>query len=139
MKTIIYIVILILFFSCLPKEEVKKPANLIPKNKMIDLLVDMNIAKGTRNIKNKKQKKNLNYMSYVYDKHQIDSSQFKESNAYYIYNNVIYQSIYNEVHRRIKDSLNKYEIPIKIADSIKKAKQDSIQELKVEKSKVKKE
>jgi hypothetical protein len=138
-KAIIYIATILTICSCTSNNVVKKPIDLIPKDKMVELLVDMNIAKETRNVKNIKNKKNINYMNYVYEKHKIDSSQFKASNAYYIYKNTEYQEIYKRVHKRIKDSLNKYEAPIKLADSIKKAKQDSISKLKKTNAKAKKE
>jgi len=138
-KAITYIATILTIFSCTSNNVVKKPNDLIPKDKMVELLVDMNIAKETRNIKNIKNKKNINYMNYVYEKYKIDSSQFKASNAYYIYKNIEYQEIYKKVHKRIKDSLYKYEAPIKLADSIKKAKLDSISKLKKNNTKTKKE
>ncbi len=121
MKNIIYILILILGFSC-KKEKMKKPENFIPKEKMVALLVDMKIANKTKTIKTINLKKDLNYMSYIFEKYKIDSVQFKENNAYYVNHIVEYEDIYKEVQRRIKDSLAKYEKIVKTTDSIAREK-----------------
>ena len=128
MKQLIYILILFLLFSC----NSKKPENFIPKDKMISLLVDMKIASKTRNIKNNELKKNLNYMEFVYNKHKVDSTQFKENNSYYIDHIEMYQEIYAEVDRRLKDSLAKYEKQVKKTDSIRRKKLSTKKELKLE-------
>ncbi len=111
---------------------VKKPSNFIPKETMINLLVDMKISNKTRNIKNINKKKNLNYMGFVFDKYQIDSTQFKENNIYYVNHIEKYQEIYIEVDKRLKDSLAKYENVIKKNDSIKNSRKQKLPEMKKE-------
>jgi len=123
MKNIFYILILLItfLFSC-KKDTIEKPKNFIPKDKMIALLVDMKIANKTKTIKTKKLEKDLNYMSYIFEKHNIDSTQFKENNEYYIYHIVQYEDIYIEVQKRIKDSLAKYKKIVKTKDSLDRVK-----------------
>ena len=102
MKYIIYIVLIFLILSCEGKTKYKKPENLIPKEQMIDLLYDMHLANGTTGIKNKALENNLNYMDLVYEKHQIDSVRFAESNIYYIANINEYEDIFEEVEKRLE-------------------------------------
>ena len=121
MKNLIYLLILVIAFSC-NKEEIKKPKNFIEKDKMIDLILDMKIAEKARTVNNKNKKKYQNYMSLVYEKYHIDSTQFKENNDYYISHLEQYETIYKEVQKRIKDSLVKYKRIVKIKDSLDRVK-----------------
>ncbi len=120
MNKIAYIFIFLFIFSC-NTEKTKKPNNFIEKDKMIDLIIDMKIAEKARTIQNKKKKKNLNYMAVVFEKHQIDSTQFKDNNAYYTDNIELYYEIYQTIQTRLKDSVSKYENLKKITDSLKRA------------------
>ncbi len=119
MKKITYILILAFLFSCAEKRP-EKPKNLISKDKMADLLFDMHLANKTRNIKNLEDEKNVNYLSIISEKHQIDSTRFKESHAYYMYYIAEYQEIYKTVEARLDTLLIKQEEIVKIADSLKK-------------------
>lgn len=121
MRKIVLIFVLIVIFSC-EQEESKKPINFIEKDKMIDLIVDMKIADKARTIINKDKKKNLNYMSVVFEKHNIDSLQFKENNAFYTENIELYKEIYLVVQARLKDSVAKYKDIKRVNDSITKQK-----------------
>lgn len=120
MKNILYILVFSLCIISCSNDVVKKPDNFISKEQMIALIVDMKIASKTRNYHNKDLKKKLNYMAFVYKKHKIDSTQFKENNIYYVHHLEKYQEIYKEVERRLQDSLAKYEKSTKVQDSIKK-------------------
>jgi len=109
MRRIIYIVFVLFFMACESKVNYKKPKNLIPKGQMIDLLFDMHIANATQGIKDDNSKKNNNYMSLIYEKYQIDSTQFTVSNTYYIANVSKYEDIFEEVELRLKTLVVKYE------------------------------
>ena len=121
MKNIIYIFILISTFSC-KKEELKKPENFIEKDKMIDLILDMKIAEKARTVLTKDKVKKQNYMSFVYEKYHIDSTQFKESSDYYTEKLELYEEIYTVVKKRLNDSVKKYEALKTQKDSIAREK-----------------
>ena len=72
-------------------------------------------------------------MSFVFDKYQIDSLQFKENNDYYTNNIELYQEIYETVNTRLKDSVTKYK---KVNDSLVKLKKKK--KLLLKKDKLKK-
>ena len=107
MKRFYALFVVLLIWSCNDKVTYEKPENLIGKEKMTDLLYEMHIAIGTSNIKKVHLEKNRNYMSLVYDKYGIDSTQFASSNLYYTSNIIEYEEIYEEVERRL-DTLKKY-------------------------------
>ena len=75
----------LLLINCTSNTIIKKPDNLIPKNQMVDVLTDMFLASGGENIKNIHLQRKVNYFPLVFEKHHIDSTQFKESNFYYVW------------------------------------------------------
>lgn len=128
MKKVLYILVFIFLGSCTSNTIYKKPDNLIPKDTMVALLSDMYIALSAKNIKNKIQQRQVNYLPFVYDKYKIDSARFKESNVYYT--SVIEQ--YNEILLEVKDNINKehkkYSEELKTQDSIKNLDKKKIKE-----------
>ncbi|WP_277871398.1 DUF4296 domain-containing protein [Pseudotamlana carrageenivorans] len=82
----------------------KKPENLIPQDKMINILIDSKLL-SSANSANKRTliDSNLDVNTYVYQKYKIDSLQFADSNAYYAFHIDLYDAIYNKAI----DSLNR--------------------------------
>ncbi|MCF6349885.1 MAG: DUF4296 domain-containing protein [Flavobacteriaceae bacterium] len=119
MKKILPLLLIIYLFSCAEKGP-EKPKDLISKDKMATLLFDMHLANKTKNIKNLKDKKNINYLSIISEKHHIDSTRFKKSHAYYIYHISEYQEIYKKIESRLDTLLKKQKKMVKTADSLKK-------------------
>ena len=107
---ILYSFILTLFLlACQDKVNYKKPENLISKSKMTDLLFDMHLVIGASKVQNIYLEKNRNYMSLVYEKYGVDSTQFAQSNIYYTSQINEYEEIFEEVHRRMKILKETYE------------------------------
>jgi len=127
----IYIFILSVFFgACTSNTILKKPENLIPKEQMVDLLTDIFLANGGDNIKNLNLQRNVNYFPLIFDKYQIDTIQFKESNYYYTSRIDDYDEILGEVDKRLKALRKQLEDEVNIKDSIKALKRDSIKKSK---------
>lgn len=121
MNKIFYIIFLsFIFINCTSNTIIKKPDNLISKEDMVDLLTDMYLANGATNIKSIQQERNPNYFPLVYEKHQIDSTRFKESNFYYTSRIDDYDEILNKVDVRLKALRKKYEKEREVQDSIKR-------------------
>ncbi|NLP57243.1 DUF4296 domain-containing protein [Lutibacter sp. B1] len=119
----IYILLFIAFFvSCTSNTIIKKPDNLIPKKQMVDLLTDMYIAAGAENIKNLNLERNVNYFPLVFEKYNIDSTRFKESNYYYTSRIDDYDEILAKVEERLKALKKQYDDERKIQDSINRLK-----------------
>ncbi len=93
--------------SCSKKEE-KIPENILSKNKMIQVLVDVHIAEAT--IQNKylalnDSTKNIaaGYYRNLFEKNKITEQQFRESFSYYSHHldllNKIYEEVINELSK----------------------------------------
>src|SRR5690554_5449127 len=107
-KFIIYFVVGIIFWSC--SENLKKPANLIPKDKMIDIFYDMNMFQTIRNNDFRLyESQNINPEQYIYTKYNIDSLQFVQSNKYYALNAEEYEKMLDAVIDRINTEKEKLE------------------------------
>ncbi|MGB1309376.1 MAG: DUF4296 domain-containing protein, partial [Oceanihabitans sp.] len=86
-KYFLFVVFISLVFSCKHTNTPEKPENLIPKDKMVNILIDMSLFNAAKGV-NKKMVENNGIVleEYIYKKHNIDSLQFAESNTYYAYN-----------------------------------------------------
>ena len=121
MSKIIYISLIGLFLiNCTSNTIIKKPDNLMSKDEMANILTDMFLASGGKNIKNIQLKRKVNYFPLVYEKYHIDSTQFKESNFYYVSRIDDYQEILKKVEKKLKNLKERNQEEISVRDSIKK-------------------
>lgn len=116
---IVHIIICFLLISCTSNTILKKPDNLIPPNKMEDLLTDMFIASGAKRTTNVLGKRNINYYPAIFKKYKIDSAQFKRSNYYYTSKIDAYDVILMEVEKRLKYKRDSISSILHIQDSLK--------------------
>ncbi len=105
MKNINYIFIFVLVFSCTSNTILKKPENLIHRDTMTLLIKDIFIALSAKDNSNLSNKRNINYMPFVYEKYKIDSLRFKNSNAYYVSKIDLYEEIFTEVKKMISKEI----------------------------------
>ncbi|MDP2088472.1 MAG: DUF4296 domain-containing protein [Flavobacteriaceae bacterium] len=123
MKKIIYtILVFIVASACTSNTIYKKPDNLISKKVMADILTDMYLAEGARSVHNKDLERSVDYMPLVYEKYQIDSIRFAESNFYYTTKIDDYEAILKTVDNRLKEMKIKYDAIAKKEDSIRRGK-----------------
>lgn len=108
--------------SC-AEEVVKKPENLIPKDKMATILLDLSILNATKSAaRNKFEDSGIEVMDFLYNKYGIDSTQFAQSDLYYASNPLIYQEIYQSVKDKLDVAKKDLEERSKRrSDSIRKA------------------
>lgn len=130
MRKYIYFLLVIFLASCTSNTIYKEPKNLIPKDTMVNLLVDMYIASSARSYKSKSLKKDENYTYLVYKKYKIDSLRFQESNIYYTSKVESYDLLLKKVKDRLDKLKEKYTDSLKVYDSIKQIQEDE----KIEKS-----
>jgi hypothetical protein len=138
-NSLIYILFICFLISCSGINKPKKPKNLISKDQMVNVLLDMSLLSSAKGInKSKIENNGIIPESYVYAKNNIDSIQFVESNAYYT-NNL---NEYQEIIKKVEDSLNilrenynilyeKEEKEKRIQDSIKRSKKTNKEVLKL--------
>jgi len=117
--------VFIIFFMSCNEQLMEKPEQLIPRDKMVSVLKDLALvnAAKTTNI-TRLRDKNLDPMVYVFEKYDIDSVQFVESDRYYASLPVEYEKIYKEVEAGIQKDID----VLKRAE----AEQDSLERLDYE-------
>lgn len=107
MKKILYTLFVLLLVSCFSQNKPKKPDNLISKDKMIGVIVDMSVYSSAKGVNRTVLEENgVQLEAHIYEKHQIDSAQFAASNYYYTYHPETYEDIY----KRVRDSLTKLKV-----------------------------
>lgn len=119
------IVIISALFSC-GEEVVEKPVNLISKDKMIDILYDLAIINAAKS-SGPTVMENMNFepMDYIYNKYQVDSAQFVNSDLYYASLPLEYEDIYKKLENRITDEKERF---VKLGER----KKDSLIEIQEE-------
>ncbi len=107
-KTPYIIITLVVLLSCTSRTIYKKPDDLIPKEQMVELWVDIMIADGASNVKNKDAQRKINYMRFIYQKYQIDSVRFMKSNIYYTSKVEEYEKMFEDVSSKLKKIKENY-------------------------------
>lgn len=118
-KIFIIAIFSLLLAACTSNTIIEKPDNLISKKEMVNLLSDMIMAQGAENIKNLNLERNVNYFPLVFEKYKVDSTQFYESNYYYISKIDDYDDILKKVEARLTTIKMQLDEERKIQDSIK--------------------
>ncbi len=108
-KIVAYSFLAFLIVNCGGFGKPKKPENLISKNDMVTILVDLALLSSAKGV-NKKTLENagISPEDYVYKTHNIDSLQFLNSNKYYAYYNEDYDAILKRVEDSLKTLKKKY-------------------------------
>lgn len=120
MKKYCWSLSILLLLGC-SENLLEKPDNLIPEDKMVEVLKDLaivNAAKST-NI-SVLQDNGIEPMAYIYEKHGIDSTQFVESDRYYASLPVKYEQIYIKVESKLEKETKKIEEAKKGNDSLRR-------------------
>ena len=141
-----YLFLILLLVSCggEGKKRVKKPDNLIPKDKMADIIYDMSLLSAAKGVNRKlMEQKGVHPEKYVYKKHDIDSIQFAKSNEYYAFDLGTYEEIYKKVKLKLEKEKKHYSELVqaeeKDIDSIKKERRstrDSLNEVRKKSEKI---
>jgi|TARA_B110000879_G_C11058204_1_gene465633 hypothetical protein len=127
-KIISFTIIFTLVLSCTSNTIYKKPDNLIEKELMVELIIQIQLANGARSSKNKNGVRKIEYMSVVYKNFGIDSVRFAESNLYYSSKIDEYADIFQEVKHNLNALKEEHEALKEIQDSIKRMERKEIRE-----------
>jgi len=103
------IILLCLTFllSCASETELDvKPADLIPEEKMIDVLIDVHVTESALSLKNFNRDSSLKLFVYykedIFKEHQISEKQFQESFDYYAKHSKQFDHMYEVVIDSLK-------------------------------------
>ncbi|AUC85849.1 DUF4296 domain-containing protein [Polaribacter sp. ALD11] len=127
MKKISCLFIFILVASCTSNTIFEKPKDLIPRDTMSLLLQEMMIASSAKFVKNKNEQKNINYMPFVYERFNIDSTRFESSNYYYMSKIDLYHEILEDAKTNLESRNDVFKEMQSRIDSIRK---DSVNNVK---------
>ncbi|TAI47949.1 DUF4296 domain-containing protein [Flagellimonas allohymeniacidonis] len=122
MKKVTLLLFAILTISCAEKV-IEPPQDLIPKEKMVEILHDLAILNATRtSFGSVLEDNDIEIMDFLFLKYEIDSLQFSNSDRYYASIPLEYQSIYEEVESKIQKQRTSLE-------EAKKSRNDSIRKV----------
>ena len=105
------------------------PVDLLPKDKMVQILADAYISNASRSksVNNRiLRTKGVQLDSLLYSKHDVDSLNFAESNAYYASNLDMYTEIISEVEKLLKAKKDGIDSIMDLDKKNIKTKKDSI-------------
>lgn len=105
----VFIGMVLLLTSC-SKSAVKIPDDIIPKDSMVFIMMDVHIAEaGVKTLPADSLLINTKtYYEFIYKKHHITEEQFQKSLRYYTYNPELLQEIYV----RITEEMSKKETEV---------------------------
>lgn len=117
--------------SCQEVQRTSKPDDLIPENKMVEVLTELSLLHGARSYnKNMMEEKGIAPYPYLMEKYGIDSAQLVQSNNYYAENYRQYSRIYERVKQRLEILLEEYDS----LREIEERRQDSLRAISGEDS-----
>lgn len=126
----ILLVVCIVLTSCYKLKGPKKPENLLSKEEMVNILIDIRLlTSATGSNKAVLENNKIVPETYVYKKHKIDSIQFALSSDYYAF----YIDDYDDIYKKVRDSLKLLKELLEKQEEIEmeeKMKRDSINALK---------
>jgi site-specific recombinase XerD len=96
------------------KPEVKIPNNVIPKDSMVFIMMDVHIAEaGVKSLSADSLMINTKtYYEFIYKKHQITEEQFQKSMRFYTYQPELLQEIYVKMTEEILANKKKSKLKI---------------------------
>lgn len=129
-QLVIYGTIVLFVASCYKYNEPEKPKNLISKDKMVNILIDLKLI-NSGSSKDKRTMKNVGVdQEYIFSKYNIDSLQFALSNAYYAFHVEEYEAIYSKAKDSLEGLNTFYQDLLDKEEALKKKKKDSIAAVK---------
>lgn len=116
----------LVFFSCAEKL-IEEPENLIPKQKMMEILNDLAVVNAAK-ITNVQvlRTNNIDPMEYIFVKHGIDSLQFVESDRYYASIPEEYEDIYTAIVANLEKEKEQLSEEKRIRDSLKVVEKEEV-------------
>ncbi len=138
----LFVLIVLLCFSCKKPDAIKKPVDLIEKEKMIAVLYDLHMLSATKSTaKEVIVDNNIDAEKYVFAKYKIDSIQLAQSITFYASKPEQMLAIYESVNSRFASQKKLFEEERDARAEEKKSKdknikvRDSIIKLNKEKKK----
>ncbi|MDT0606656.1 DUF4296 domain-containing protein [Croceitalea rosinachiae] len=101
-RTSCFFILIMVIVSCAEKV-IEPPENLIPKEKMTNILYDLAILNAAESTDpNALKNHHIETMPYLFEKYTIDSVQFSQSDLYYASLPLEYEGIYEAIEARLE-------------------------------------
>lgn len=115
----LFLTLFLCVISCNEKL-IEKPAGLIGREKMVEILYELSILNAAQNSNAAiLQEYNIEVMPYIYRKYGVDSTQLAQSDVYYASIPTEYETIYKEIVAKLDiDQKKLEEIRTKAPDSL---------------------
>lgn len=122
MKNFVFIILVLFLSVSCKKELVKKPAKLIEKEKMMNIIYDLTLLEAIKY----QQPLSLDSVEsspkkFIFKKYKVDSLQFAKSNIYYASDYDGYKEMYDVINARLEKEKKNNELKLK-AEEKKAAK-----------------
>lgn len=115
----LYILILFLVFSC-GEKLMEKPEDLIPRDKMINILKDFTVLNSAKNTSAMVlQENSIEPTDFIFSRYGIDSLQFVTSDNYYASLPNVYEAMYIEIEKQISAEKERITEAKRVNDSLK--------------------
>ena len=124
MKIYFLPLLLLGLFSCNEKL-LEEPEDLIPEDKMVEILTDLAIVNAAKSTNVAVlQDQGIEPMDYIFEKYDIDSLQFVESDRYYASLPPEYEDIYKRVESRLEEQAKTLEQAKRVSDSLRRVESE---------------
>ena len=124
MKLYFLPLLLLSLFSCNEKL-LEEPEDLIPEDKMVEILTDLAIVNAAKSTNVAVlQDQGIEPMDYIFEKYDIDSLQFVESDRYYASLPPEYEDIYKRVESRLEEQAKTLEQAKRVSDSLRRVESE---------------
>lgn len=138
MKNFVFIILVLSLSVSCKKELVKKPAKLIEKEKMMNIIYDLTLLESIKY----QQPLSLdsvesNPKKFIFKKYKVDSLQFAKSNIYYASDYDGYKEMFDQINARLEKEKKNNELKLK-AEEKKAAKANKNKPKKTSQDSVKK-
>ncbi|HDZ05173.1 hypothetical protein LCGC14_0082380 [marine sediment metagenome] len=126
MRQVVLLLVLGLFlFSSCAEELIERPENLIPEYKMVSIIKEMAIVNAAKTTNLGKLRENgIEPTTFVFEKFEIDSAQFVDSDRYYASKPLRYENMYKKVESDLEAQRVQLDTEKKFRDSLSLAKKN---------------
>lgn len=133
MKSILTLALIgVVLFSCNKERRPDKPKNLISEAQFSDILFDMFVINSAKGVNKKALEENGIFPEdYIFNKYDIDSVQFANSNRYYAFDQEKYQKILERVQNKVQSEKKIFEAALEKEEEEQTRKLDSIKALNI--------
>ena len=131
MKNFVFIILVLFLSVSCKKELVKKPAKLIEKEKMMNIIYDLTLLEAIKY----QQPLSLDSVEsspkkFIFKKYKVDSLQFAKSNIYYASDYEGYKEMFDQINARLEKEKKSTDLKVKAEE--KKAAEAKNKKLKKE-------